>query len=283
MVGNLSVVGLGLIGGSVALGARERGLARRITAFDTRPEMLEQARAAGVVDRAATSLKSAVRGADLIILAVPVLSIAPLAMEAHALAPRTAVITDVGSTKGTVTAALAALPRGGPAFVGGHPIAGTENSGFAAARGDLFEGAPFILTPTPRTGKRAAALVERFWTGLGSRVYRLSPAEHDRLFALISHLPHLVAYALVGAVYGGVGDAEAIARFSGGGFRDYTRIAASDPVMWRDICLDNREQILHALGLLENELAYIREVLSGGQGDTLRAIFEKSRTLKRSL
>lgn len=282
MIDNLSIIGLGLMGGSLALGAKARGLARSIAAWSRREETLREALRAGAIDRAAKDLEGAVAGADLVVVCVPVLALAPLAMRVHELASPGAVITDVGSTKESVVSAMEALGQRGAAFVGGHPIAGTENSGFAAARADLFNAAPFILTVTARTRTDAAGTVEKLWTGLGCRVYRMSPAEHDRLFALISHLPHLAAYALVGAVFSGADEPASVSQYAGGGFRDFTRIAASDPVMWRDICLDNRRHILHALDLLEGELGYIREAVSAGDGDTLQKIFEKARGKKRS-
>ncbi len=278
----LSIVGLGLIGGSIALGVKQRGLPWRVTAHDTDPDALDLALKAGAIDRAAGSLEETCEGADLIILAVPVLGVPPLAMKIHGLAGPRTVLTDVGSTKESVVKEMEALGDAGPRFVGGHPIAGTENSGFRAARGDLFENAPFILTPTGRTDAAAARTVELFWKALGCRIHRLSPAEHDRLFALISHLPHLAAYALVGAVLAGVGDSGTVRDFSGGGFRDFTRVAASDPVMWRDICLDNRTQLLHALDLYLGELSFMRDALAGGDGGTLENIFRKSRNMKKS-
>ncbi len=282
MIDRLSILGLGLIGGSIARGARERRLARKITAWNRTPAVLEEALAARAIDLAAASPAEAVRGADLVILAVPVLAAPALGLEVRRHAPASAVITDAGSTKESIVAAMEAPSAGGAPFVGGHPIAGTENSGFAASRGNLFEGAPFILTPTARTEAAAAAKVETFWAGLGSRVYRLAPGEHDRLFALISHLPHLAAYALVGAVFSGLDDREEAARYMGGGFRDFTRIAASDPAMWRDICLDNRRHLLHALDLLESELSFIRQALSSGEAKTLEAIFAKARSRKKA-
>jgi prephenate dehydrogenase len=279
-VNRLAVLGLGLIGGSVALGAREGGLAREIIGWNRSPGPLQAALTSGVIDRSASTLREAVEEADLILLAVPVLATPALALEVHGHASPESVITDAGSTKESIVTAMEAVTGGAP-FVGGHPIAGAENSGLSAARKDLFVGAPFILTPTERTPPEADGLVESFWAGLGARVMRLAPAEHDRLFAHISHLPHVAAYALVGAVFTGLSDPGLIARFMGGGFRDYTRIAASDAGMWRDICLDNRRHLQHAIGLLEKELSCIREALSTGDGEALESIFNKARTLKR--
>jgi prephenate dehydrogenase len=168
-------------------------------------------------------------------------------------------------------------------FVGAHPIAGHEDSGLDASRGDLFDGAPCVVTPTPSTDPAALALVEALWTGLGCRLHRLSPAEHDRLFALISHLPHMASYALVRAVFDGVADPGRVRSFTGGGFRDFTRIAASDPAMWRDICLDNRDEILRAIDLLAGELGALRESIAGADGPALNDYFARSRGLRRSL
>jgi prephenate dehydrogenase len=281
-IGNLSIIGLGLIGGSIAISAGEARLAGSTTAFDTDPGSLDQALSSGCIDVAAGSLEEAVAEADLIILAVPVLSVAPVAFKVREMARPGAVISDVGSTKGSIVSAMEASGPPEVFFVGGHPIAGTENSGFPAARGDLFRGSPFIVTATNKTDQAAADLVAGFWSGLGSRIHRMTPDEHDRLFALISHLPHVVAYALVGTVMGSL-DHDQVEAFTGGGFRDYTRIAASDPVMWRDICLDNRTHILKTLDHLINELSFIRETMAEGEGEVLQRLFEKARVLKRSL
>jgi prephenate dehydrogenase len=281
-VGNLSVVGLGLIGGSVALGARERGLARRVTAFDLSPAAAEEALAAGAVDRVAPSLAECCREADLVIVAVPVMAIAPLALQAHAVTPPAAVISDVGSTKTSIVTLLDALPEGGPSFVGGHPIAGRENSGFASARGDLFQDAPFVITPGARSGQ-GVEVVHRFWSGLGCRVHVMPPRQHDRLFAYLSHLPHLAAYALTDAVLEGVGGPDTARTFTGGGFRDFTRIAASDPVMWRDISLDNRDLLLPALDHLIARLDFLRGLLAAGDGAELEVVLTRIRAAKRSL
>jgi prephenate dehydrogenase len=282
IVDRLAVVGLGLIGGSVALGARKRGLAREISGWDRDPSSLEAALAAGAIDRAAGALEEACAGADLVILAVPVRAAADIARAARAAAGGGAVVTDTGSTKESIVAAMDGM-AGGARFVGGHPIAGHENSGFGAARAALFDGAPFIITPTASTSPGAEDLVRLFWTGLGCRVQRLSPADHDRLFALISHLPHLVAFALVEAVFGGVGSLERVRTFTGGGFRDFTRIAASDPVMWRDVCLDNRDRIIEALDYLDGELAILREAVSTGNGGALEKYFQRARERRRAL
>jgi prephenate dehydrogenase len=278
---NLSIIGLGLIGGSVALGLRSAGAPWRITAYDTTSEELDLAVEAGAIDHAAPSMEEAVAGADLIILAVPVLAIVPLGLKIMEIAPAGAAVTDVGSTKESIVSAMEVAPSSEASFVGGHPIAGTEDSGFAAAREDLFSGAPYITTPTSRTREEAAEAVTGLWASLGSRIYRMSPEEHDRLFALISHLPHLAAFGLVGTVLSQL-DPEEVERFTGGGFRDFTRIAASDPVMWRDICLDNQRHILRTLDHLLNELSFIRETLAEGDGEALQHIFEKARRLKRS-
>lgn len=282
IVSDLSIIGLGLIGGSIALDARTHGLAGHITAWDRDADTLRSAAESLAIDRAAGSLEEACAGAELIILAVPVAAAVPLAMEIHRRSSSGTVITDVGSTKESITAAMDDLPAGRADFVGGHPIAGIENSGFGAARKGLFSGAPFIITATEKTSRAAASLVEKFWTGLGCSIHHMPADEHDRIFALVSHLPHLVAYALVNSVLSGIGDPGTVGRFAGGGFRDFVRIAASDPVMWRDISLDNSSRILDALNIMEKEISAIKKALQSGDGEALHDIYKRARELKKS-
>lgn len=239
LVERLTIVGLGLIGGSVARGARAKGLAREIVAVGRREGPLRDARDQGIIDGWFTHPDKGVRDAELVLLATPVGTMEAIAREiAPCLDPR-AVVTDGGSTKALVVETCEKILGG--RFVGAHPMGGSEKSGFTASRADLFEGVHCFLTPTPRTDPDALKLVEGLWAALGARVTRMAPELHDRLLASVSHLPHLVAYALVSAVSEAEGNPM---QYAAGGFRDTTRLAASDEVMWRDILLSNREGIL---------------------------------------
>ncbi len=282
-VGTLAVVGLGLIGGSVARGARERGLAETVVGCDRSAGVAAEALRRGFIDRVAETPENAARGADLVVLAVPVRAIASMAERVRRAALADCVVTDTGSTKASLAVAMDAVAPPAARFVGAHPIAGREDSGLDASQSDLFDGAPCVITPTPLSDPAAVARVESFWSGLGCRLHRLAPAEHDHLFALISHLPHVAAYALVRAVFHGAADPGLVRTFVGGGFRDFTRIAASDPDMWQDICIDNREEILRAVDLLAAELADLRASIATADGKALHDYFARSRGLRRSL
>lgn len=276
-VRRLAVVGLGLIGGSVARGAKARGLADEVVGVGRDPRRLEEARRAGAVDRTATELAAGLRDAELVLLATPVGSLPALVREAWALLEPGAVLTDVGSVKAPVVAAAGACPaRPGRAFVGGHPLAGSERSGFSASRPDLFEGAVTILTPTGSTPPEAVARAAALWEGLGSQVRLMSADEHDRAVAAVSHLPHLVAYALVGST----GDDLPLAAR---GFQDTTRIAASDETLWVDIFRDNREVLLAALGGFTRLLARWEAMIRAGEWAALEAELARIRELREKL
>ncbi|MGH7534481.1 MAG: prephenate dehydrogenase, partial [Gemmatimonadales bacterium] len=241
----MALVGVGLIGGSLALAARKAGLVGRVVGLDTEAAHREMALASGMVDRVLGGVNGDLSTADLVVLAVPVTAIAGLLPEVARWANGSCLVTDVGSVKGPILAAGdAAFPDG--RFVAGHPIAGRERSGPAAARADLFEEASWIVTPSARTDPRALERVTAFWRGVGASVVAMEPAWHDEVFAAVSHLPHLVAYALMDAVLAMPRGEERL-KFSAGGLRDFTRVAASHPRMWRDIFLMNRDQILKAL------------------------------------
>lgn len=276
-IDRLVVVGLGLIGGSVARGVKARGLAAEVVGVGRDPVRLEQARAAGAVDRATTDLARGLRGADLVLLATPVGSLPGLVREAWPHLEPGAVLTDAGSVKGEVVAAAGACPaRPETTFVGGHPLAGSEQSGFAASRPDLFEDSLTILTPTAAAPAEAVARVSALWLGLGSQVRLMSAEEHDRAVAAISHLPHLVAYALVGAA----GEALSLAAR---GFQDTTRIAASDEVLWADIFRGNREAFLAALETFGALLARWEALIRAGEWTALEAELARVRELREKL
>jgi len=282
LVRRLAVVGSGLIGGSLCLAARLRGLAERVMAIDRDPRTLGEAARLGLAHETSADAAAA-RGAELVVLAVPV---GAMAAAAAAVAPHVTdrtVVTDVGSVKAAVLAAVPPRLPHPDRFVPGHPIAGRERSGPAAAAADLFEGALVVLTPPPRTDPGCAALVRGLWSGAGARVLTMDAAEHDRIFAAVSHLPHVVAYALVAAVLDLEGEPGALLPYGGGGLRDYTRIAQSDPTMWRDICLANREPLLKALARFRDALGRLEALIAAGEGEALFEAFARLREARRGM
>lgn len=275
LFGRMTVIGCGLIGGSLARAAKGRGLAGEVVGAGRRRESLERALALGVVDRFDADRGRACQGADLVVVAIPVRSVPPVVAEILPHLAPGAILTDVGSVKAPLVRAVESLPLGGVRFVGGHPIAGTERAGVEASFAELFEDHFTILTPTERTDREALARVASLWEGVGAKVVEFPPERHDALLAEISHLPHLVAYALVAAV----GEGEGL-RFAAGGFRDFTRIASSDPVMWRDICLENRDALLAALGRFESTLQEFRAVVEARQAGALEEAFGRAKGLR---
>ena len=277
----MAVVGLGLIGGSLALAARKAGLVGRVVGLDTNAAHRETALASRMVDRVDGEVHGNLSTADLVVLAVPVTEIAGLLPEVARWANGSCLVTDVGSVKGSILAAGdAAFPDG--RFVAGHPIAGRERSGPAAARADLFEEVNWIVTPSARTDPRALERVAALWRGLGASVVAMEPAWHDEVFATVSHLPHLVAYALMDAVLAMPRGEERL-RFSAGGLRDFTRVAASHPRMWRDIFLMNRDQILKALTAYRAALEGLEAAIRGGDGDALMARLTQARLAREEI
>lgn len=277
----IGIIGVGLIGGSVASGVRSAALYDEIIGFDESPAALEQARAQGLIDRAAADIESVARDSALVLIAVPTRSIGGC-LQALARSPglNRLVVSDTGSVKGAVVAAAAEvfgkLPAG---FVPGHPIAGSEQSGPQAADGALFRGAKVILTPTPATSARALGQVDALWRGLGAEVRQMSAQDHDRLLAMTSHLPHMLAYALIDML-ASEPEAEAIFDLAGGGFRDFTRIASSDPRMWHDIFMDNAEALTHALDLFETRLVKLRGLVQALRSEDLLALCERAKRVR---
>jgi prephenate dehydrogenase len=271
------------MGGSLARAVKEAGLPWRIRGLARDPETRREALAAGAVDEACATAADAARGADLVVLALPVRVIPDAARDlAPALAPGT-VVTDVGSTKVALTQRVEAVLPAGVAFVGGHPIAGTEESGFAASFAGLYRGARCLLTRGATATPAAVALVRSLWEDLGMQVEEMDVAVHDRILAVVSHLPHVVAYALVNAAARADAGLPGLLSYTGGGFRDFTRIAASHPAMWRDICLDNRDEVLKALDEFLAEAGRLRSLIAAGDGAGLEAAFGAARVVRRSL
>ena len=274
----LAIVGLGLIGSSVGLACRARGLAKEIRGADVEPDHRAHAVALDVVDLAFADAAVAVEGADMVLLAVPVGAIAPVLerIVAH-LAPGS-VVTDVGSVKGVVSAAMERLLPGGSG-VPGHPIAGRETSGPHAASANLFVGAKCILTPSRSTDPAAITRVRALWNGMGAEVLQMRPECHDEVFAAISHLPHIVAYALMGAILDLEGG-ENLQALAGGGLRDFSRVAMSHPVMWRDICLANRKPILKMIGRFQVALGDLAAMINAEDGEGLQQRFGRARACR---
>jgi len=281
-VGTLALVGVGLIGGSFALALKKAGGVSSIIGFDREGASLQRAVELGVVDRAADSISEAVSGADLVMVAVPVRAMGPVLHDvALALGPN-AVVTDVGSTKSEVVeTARAELRERFPRFVPGHPIAGRETSGVDAATADLFRGAHVVLTPGESTAREAIDLVRAAWEAVGGKVVLADAAVHDRIFAAVSHLPHLLSFALVSEIASRDNAAELLG-FAAGGFRDFTRIAASSPEMWRDISLQNRAALLEELDRYGARLAVFRELIERGDGKGLERLMAEARTARRN-
>lgn len=279
MIQRLAIVGVGLLGGSIALAARAHGVAREIVGIGRDRARLEPPLRAGAVDRVTTDLAVGVRDADFVVLAATVLANEQLLAEAWRAVGPAAVITDVGSTKRGIVAVAERLPGAG-AFVGSHPMAGSEKSGYAVARADLFQNATVIVTPTDASEPRAVKGVTAFWEALGARVSALDPETHDRVVAAISHLPHVAAWALV----------DAVARFEPGalpfaarGFKDTTRIAAADPAMWTEILLGNREALVASLATFRGALADLERLIAAGDRDGIAAVLARLKAQRETL
>ncbi|WP_033074403.1 prephenate/arogenate dehydrogenase family protein [Sphingopyxis sp. MWB1] len=279
----LCVIGLGLIGSSVARAVKARLPDVIVIGHDASEAVRGEARALGFCDDIADSADAAVTDADLVILAVPV---GRMADAARAMAPglrADAIISDVGSSKAGVAAALrAALPD--HAIIPAHPVAGTENSGPAAGFATLFDGRWCILTPASDAAPDAVAALTTFWKALGARVEAMDAAHHDLVLAVTSHLPHLIAYTIVGTAseLEEVTESEVI-KYSAGGFRDFTRIAASDPVMWRDVFLANKDAVLATLQRFNEDLTVLQQAIRRGDGEKLEQWFTRTRTIRRSI
>jgi prephenate dehydrogenase len=281
VIRELAIVGVGLLGGSVAKAARLGGLARRVVGIGRDAGRLQPALDDGTLDLAVTDLDAGVREADFILLAAPVLTIEGLLERVWRAAPDGALITDVGSTKRNIVRAAERLAATRSlAFVGSHPLAGSEQAGYHVARADLFRGATVVVTPTEATELAALKNTTEFWEALGARVSSLDPETHDRTVAAISHLPHLIACALVdGAARVEPSALELAAR----GFRDTTRIAAGDPDMWTEIFLANRDALSASVEAFREALADLQRAIDAGQADALRAVLARIKAMREQL
>jgi cyclohexadieny/prephenate dehydrogenase len=278
----VAVIGMGLIGSSLARAVREAMPTVRLTVTDADAGVRERVRQLDLADDVTDNAGAAVIDAELVVLAVPVGAMAAVAREIGPELAAGAVVTDVGSVKGQVLADLtAALPEG-TLIVPGHPVAGTEKSGPDAGFASLFAGRWCILTPAAPS--EASERLAAFWSRLGAKVEIMDAHHHDRVLAVTSHLPHLIAYSIVGTA----SDLEAVTRsevikYSAGGFRDFTRIAASDPVMWRDVFLNNREAVLELLGRFTEDLVALQRAIRWSDGATLENLFTRTRAIRRSI
>lgn len=280
----VAFIGIGLIGSSIARVMRRDGLAGTIVACARTDETLETVKKLDLADEVTKDAAEAVKDADLVMICTPVSTYGAIAATiAPSLKPG-AIVTDVGSVKASaVKAVMPHLPEG-VHFVPGHPIAGTENSGPEAGFDTLFEGRWFLITPPPGTDQAAIDKVAELWTRAGSNIDYLEPEHHDQVLAITSHLPHLIAYTIVGTAT----DLEdhiksEVVKYSASGFRDFTRIAASDPVMWRDIFIANRDAVLEMLGRLSEDLAGLQRAIRVGDGETLEALFRRTREIRRGV
>ena len=280
----LTVIGLGLIGASICRAAHARRLARRIVGADADPAVRARAREIGLADTVPETVEEAVHGAELVILCTPVGAMKDVV---HVIAPHLAhgaILSDVGSSKTSVLADLTPLVPANVHLIPGHPVAGTEYSGPDAGFATLFANRWVILTPPAGTDADALARLTAFWTGTGANVEAMAAAHHDTVLAITSHVPHLIAYNIVRTASDleKVTQAE-VMKFSAGGFRDFTRIAASDPTMWRDVFLNNRDAVLDVLGRFNEDLASLQRMVRDGDGDGLHALFTRTRAIRRGI
>ncbi|MEZ5946431.1 MAG: prephenate/arogenate dehydrogenase family protein [Hyphomonas sp.] len=282
----IAIVGVGLIGSSIARAAAEYGAAGSVALYDMSDDVRTRAAALGIGDVSET-LADAVGAADCVILCVPVGALDEVAAATVPHMKAGAILTDVGSVKKQAAAALAAADNGKIHAIPGHPIAGTEQSGPEAGFPTLFRNAWHILTPREDGDEAytdAVAKLAAFWTALGAKVETMEAARHDRVLAITSHLPHLIAFNIVATAF----DMETVeqgevVKYSAGGFRDFTRIAASDPVMWRDVFLNNKEAVLECLGRFSEDLAALQRAIRWGDGDMLMREFSRARTIRKAI
>lgn len=280
----IALIGIGLIGSSIARDVKELGLAREVVVSTRSAETLKRAQELQLGTHYAAEAAEAVKNADLVVVSVPVGASEEVARQIAANLKPGAIVTDVGSTKASVIAQMAPHMPSGVHFIPGHPLAGTEKSGPDAGFTGLFQGRWCIFTPLPDTDPAALEALRGFWMALGSRVDEMDPQHHDKVLAIVSHLPHIIAYNIVGTA----DDLEAVTqseviKYSASGFRDFTRLAASDPTMWRDVCLHNRDAILEMLARFSEDLAYLQRAIRWGEGDKLFELFTRTRTVRRSI
>lgn len=279
----IAVVGVGLIGGSLAMAGREKGIVKEIIGFGRGAANLREAVRLKVIDNYTHDMSKAVKDADLIVIATPVGSFERCIRQMIPGIKQGAIVTDVGSVKGRLVSRIEGLLPKGVFFVGGHPIAGKERSGVKTATPRLFEGTRCILTPTSKTNPTALKKVSALWKAVGAEVVLMDPMLHDKALGAVSHLPHIAAYSLVNTVAEIKEKGNNFISFSGGGFKDFTRIAESSPEMWRDIFLNNRENIIAMINQYQKNLNKIKRYIKDGNGRGLIKEFEKARAVRERL
>lgn len=280
----IALVGIGLIGSSLALAIRRHGLADHVAISTRGADTLARASELGLGDSYCENPADAVRDADLVIVSVPVGASGAVAQQIAASLKPGAILTDVGSTKNSVIAQMLPHVPAGVHFIPGHPLAGTEKSGPDAGFAELFENRWCILTPLPETDEAALQTLTDFWRACGSTIDLMDPEHHDMVLAIVSHLPHIIAYNIVGTA----DDLEYVTKsevikYSASGFRDFTRLAASDPTMWRDVCLHNKDAILEMLARFSEDLSALQRAIRWGDGEKLFDLFTRTRAIRRSI
>jgi cyclohexadieny/prephenate dehydrogenase len=280
----VALIGVGLINGSLARGLQQHGLAGQITGYSRTQASIDKALEIGFIDAGGTDAAAAVEGADLVVIGTPVGVAGDLAAAFAPALKAGSTLTDVGSVKAAVVRDVGPLVPEGVHFVPGHPVAGTEHSGPEAGFAELFDGHWCILTPAPGTDQAAIDRLAGMWRRLGSRIEFMDAKHHDLVLAVTSHLPHLIAYNIVGTA----SDMEEVTasevvKYAGGGFHDFTRIAASDPTMWRDVFLNNREAVLEVLGRFSEDLTALQRAIRWGDGDILFDLFTRTRRIRREV
>jgi prephenate dehydrogenase len=280
IINRLAVIGVGLIGGSFALALREAGAVGSVVGIDADRYNLERAFSLGIIDEMATDARSGVSDADVVFVSVPVCSISSVVRDIAPALASGCIVADGGSVKASIVRECEASIPTGCRFIGGHPIAGTEHSGPAAAFAGLFKGRRCVLTPGPDSDADALQTVSKLWLAAGAEVCCMEAEHHDRIFAEISHLPHAVAYALVHAVGSADVEGENVLSYSAGGFKDFTRIASSDPAMWRDIALMNRDALLASIDGFSASLAELRKRIDSGDQTGLTEFFTTAKLFR---
>lgn len=280
----ICIIGIGLIGASLAHVIKRDGLAEHLTVCDSDPEHRQRALDLGIADSVFENPADAVSGADLIVVATPIGAFAQIGEAMKPVLSPGAIVTDTGSSKRSVLRDLGPFIPDGVHFVPGHPIAGTEHSGPDAGFPELFDGRWCILTPPPGTDEAAVEKVASLWRSAGSMIEVMEPGHHDQVLAITSHLPHLIAFTICGTA----GDLEdvlqqEVIKFSASGFRDFTRIAASDPIMWRDIFLNNRDALLDVAGRMQEDLARLQRAIRWGEGEEIEKLIRQTREIRRQL
>lgn len=284
MFNKVSIIGLGLIGSSLARIIKNKGLAQELVAVDINPKVCDKGLELGIVDKATTSFSKGVEGAELVILCSPVGTMSVVAQAISDYLMPGAIVSDVGSVKGSVVRDLKANLPETVEIVPGHPIAGTEHSGPESGFAELFEGRWCILTPLPETDLRAVDKVSRLWEACGARLEIMDHKRHDLILGITSHLPHLIAYSIVDTASELEDDTKSdVIKFSASGFRGFTRIAASDPVMWRDVFMNNQEAVLEILGRFTEDLSALQKAIRKGDSDYLFNVFTRTRAIRREI